>query len=255
MPPRIGWAVGHVLDLLDEYSAKATFFVVGWVAEKHPLVIREIVARGHDVGCHSYWHQLLFSMTPSQFRDDTRRARTAIEQVIGRAVNGYRAPFFSITPKTAWAIDVLSDEGFLYDSSIFPVYHDVYGWPGAERHEHILQTRSSPLWELPPATFRVFRKLVLPVGGGGYLRMLPFAYTKFGLCRASEEGRFLLYCHPWEFDVEQPRSPSRIASRLRHNTGLRTMERKFRALLLAYRFTNIETAVREGQLAATAGEV
>ena len=253
MPSRIGWAVSHVLDLLDEYSAKATFFVVGWVAEKHPSVVREIVARGHDAGCHSYGHQMLFSMTPDQFRADTRRARAVIEQAGGRAVSGYRAPCFSITPKTAWAIQVLSDEGFLYDSSVFPVFHDVYGWPGAKRHEHILQTRSGPLWEFPPATFRLFQKLVLPVGGGGYLRMLPFAYSSLGLRRASEEGRFLLYFHPWEFDVEQPYLPSSAAYRLRHRTGLQTTEEKFRKLLSVYRFTSIETVFREGRLPVTAG--
>ncbi len=238
---RVDYSTRLMLDLLDESRAMATFFVVGWVAERNQALVREIVNRGHAVACHSYWHRLVYELGVVEFREETRRARSVIEQTIGTPVRGYRAPSFSITPKSSWALEVLCEEGFVYDSSVFPVLHDIYGWRGAPRDPHVIETRAGCLWEFPPATFKLLGRWTLPVAGGGYLRILPMAYTRFGLRHAAKENRpLLIYCHPWELDTGQPRLPSSLRYRLRHYTGLRSMRDKLCALLECYSFIGIE---------------
>jgi polysaccharide deacetylase family protein (PEP-CTERM system associated) len=215
-PSRVEANTLRLLDLFDEVQDKSTCFILGWVAEKNPGIVKEIVRRGHEVACHSYWHRPIFQLTPEEFRKDTRRAKQVIEQISGMPVKGYRAPSFSITRKSLWAMDILAEEGFEYDSSIYPVRHDFYGIPDAPRTPF----RSHSLIECPMSTFRL-GSANMPVGGGGYLRMLPYWYTKLGIRRVWDEGLPLItYIHPWEVDPEQPRLPGRAVSRLRHYTNL-----------------------------------
>ena len=238
-PSRVEQNTSRVLDLLDELNVKATFFILGWVADHFPGVVQQIVDRGHEPACHSYWHRLVFELTPDQFRRDTVRAKEAIEQAGGVQVFGYRAPSFSITPRSSWALDVLRELGFVYDSSIFPIRHDVYGFPEAPRTPFRLATAAGELLEFPLATFRPPRGPILPVAGGGYLRMLPRWYTKAGVHRAWREGLAVVsYVHPWEFDPQQPRLNGSFKSRLRHYTNLRQTERRLRELLALGHFTS-----------------
>jgi polysaccharide deacetylase family protein (PEP-CTERM system associated) len=211
----------RLLDLLDERRTSGTFFFLGWVAERYPGLVREVVARGHEPACHSYWHRLIYGLTPAEFREDTRRAKDVIEQAGGIPVHGYRAPSYSITPRSLWAPEILVEEGFRYDSSIFPIRHDIYGMPRAPRSPFRIATPSGPLVEYPLTTFRLFGEQNLPVAGGGYLRILPFWYTRLGIGRARRQGvHVIAYVHPWEIDAVQPRIAARLRSRLRHYTNL-----------------------------------
>ncbi len=235
-PSRVVANTERLLDLFEEYGARATFFFLGWVAERWPELVRKAAARGHEIGCHSYWHRPIFSLTPESFRADTRQALQAIEDAGGTAVQGYRAPTWSITRQSLWALDILAEEGFRYDSSIFPVRHDLYGVPGARCEPYVMRTAAGPLLEIPPATLRIGR-LVLPAAGGGYLRIFPLAYSRAAIRRTIACGDLpRLYLHPWEIDGDQPRLAGPRRSRFRHYTGLRTTERKLRSLLRDYRF-------------------
>ena len=211
----------RVLDSFDACGVRGTYFILGWVAERHPDLVRQIQQRGHEIACHSYWHRLIYKLSPEEFREDTRRAKAVIEDAAGVKVVGYRAPSFSMTRQCPWAAAILVEEGFTYDSSVFPVHHDVYGVADAPRHPFFLTTESGPLLEYPMTTFRIMGSGNLPVAGGGYLRLLPSWYTQIGVERARQEGLPILsYIHPWEFDPEQPRLPGRWKSRLRHYTNL-----------------------------------
>ena len=223
----------RLLDLFDECGVTGTFFILGWVAERQPKLVREIVARGHEPACHSYWHRLIYKLTPEEFHADTKRAKNCIEQAAGEPVYGYRAPSFSVTARSAWALDVLADLGFRYDSSVFPVKHDVYGVPDAPRHPFSVDTSSGRMIEFPMATFRLKSGGPnLPVAGGGYLRIFPYWYTRMGVRRAWREGLPVIsYIHPWEVDPEQPRISGRLKSRLRHYTNLSKTEERLRKLI------------------------
>lgn len=226
----------RLLDLFDEYGATATFFVVGWNAERHPELVREIARRGHELGCHSYWHRPVYELTPEQFADDTRRAKSAIEQAAGAAVAGYRAPSFSITRRTLWALPLLAEAGFDYDCSIFPIRHDLYGMPGGPRRPFLIQTESGPLVEFPLPTIR-FAGFTLPATGGGYLRILPVWYTQAAISRLRrEELPLIVYVHPWELDPGQPHIAAGFVSRLRHYTNLAGTCGRLRRVLSAGKF-------------------
>ncbi len=228
-----------ILDLLDQFSVKGTFFVLGWVAHRHPALVRQIASRGHEIGCHSYAHRLVYELTPAVFREDTLRAIKAISDATGVEPVLYRAPSYSITSQSLWALDVLAGCGFTYDSSIYPISHDRYGMPGSERFAHTLWTDSGPICEVPIATVRVGRS-VAPVGGGGYLRMLPYAYTAAGIRRLNAEGQpACIYLHPWEIDPQQPRIIRGFLSRARTYTGLRSMIGKLTHLLSDFRFASM----------------
>lgn len=238
-PSRVEANTRRLLDLFDAYSVKGTFFTLGWVAGRFPALVREIAARGHELACHSYWHRLIYKLTPEEFRADTRQAKDAIEQAVGVGIFGYRAPSYSVTRASLWALDVLAEAGFTYDSSIFPIRHDTYGIPDAPRHPFHLETRSGSLDEFPISTFRFAAGPNLPVGGGGYLRMLPFLYTRFGFSRVRAENVPLVtYIHPWEIDPEQPRLKARGKSKLRHYTNLAKTYSRLSALLRMGRFTS-----------------
>src|SRR5580658_1616069 len=238
----------RLLELLATLNVHATFFVLGWVAERFPALVREIAAGGHELGCHSYWHRLIYKLDPAEFREDTRRAKSIIEQIAGQPVTGYRAPTYSVIDRSVWALDILTELGFTYDSSIFPIHHDRYGRPGAPRAPFRFQTPSGPMTEFPITTFRLAGHN-LPVGGGGYLRLLPQLYTRMGLKRVLKEGLpVVIYIHPWEVDPEQPRLPGRLSSRLRHYTNLSKTLERFRNVLQAGNYTSF----RESGLTATA---
>jgi polysaccharide deacetylase family protein (PEP-CTERM system associated) len=238
-PLRVEANTHRILDLLDEHRVEATFFTLGWVAERLPQLVREIAARGHELACHSYWHRLIYKLSPAEFAEDTRRAKNVIEQAAGRAVFGYRAPSYSVTRKSLWALEILIECGFTFDSSIFPIRHDVYGIPDAPRAPFQLVTPSGRLTEYPITTFRMGWGPNFPVGGGGYLRLLPFWYTRLGADRAAAENLPLIaYVHPWEVDADQPRLPGRPRSRLRHYTNLSRMHDRLGALLRLGAFTS-----------------
>jgi polysaccharide deacetylase family protein (PEP-CTERM system associated) len=236
-PSRVVDNSRRVLDLFASAGVQGTFFILGWVAERFPHLVREIQAAGHELGCHSYLHQCIWRLTPEQFRSDTRRALSAIQDAGGVAVTGYRAPTFSVVPRTLWALEILMEEGLQYDSSVFPVRHDVYGMPAAPRSAFCWDMGGGRrLPELPMSTIRLFRSN-LALGGGGYLRLLPMAYTRWGQKRLRiKTTPFQLYLHPWELDPGQPRLPGRWKSRLRHYRNLNLMEQRIRLLLAEGRF-------------------
>jgi polysaccharide deacetylase family protein (PEP-CTERM system associated) len=237
-PSRVVANTQRVLDLFDKYNVKGTFFFVGWLAKKYPELARDIHARGHELACHSFWHRTVYSLTPNEFREDTRAAVHAIEDAIGTKIYGYRAPSWSITKKCLWALDILAEEGFTYDSSIYPIHHDLYGVPGAQRfpYKHQLEHGQS-LSEFPPTTVRLLGQN-LPGAGGGYLRFLPLAYTHWVFRQFEEKynERVVVYLHPWELDPEQPRVKEKWKSRLRHYTNLHKMEQRLELLLRNYSF-------------------
>jgi polysaccharide deacetylase family protein (PEP-CTERM system associated) len=237
-PSRVVANTQRSLDLFDACGTKATYFVLGWVAHRFPALVRDIHARGHELACHSFWHKPVCSLSPETFRADLRMACGAIGDATGVRPLGYRAPSWSITPDSLWALDVLAEEGFVYDASIFPIRHDLYGHPGGKRFPHRIATGSGrELIEFPSSTVRLFGAN-LPAGGGGYLRILPYAFNDWALSRlAAEDGRaIVVYFHPWEIDPEQPRLAGPWKSRFRHYTGLGRMERRLRRLMQTRRF-------------------
>jgi len=241
MPSRVEGQMDRVLELLDQYSVRATFFVLGWVADHHPRVVRKILAAGHEIGCHSYAHQLVYTQTRAQFRHDITRAVIAIEDAGGVTPRSYRAPSYSVIQESLWALEVLAEKGFHYDSSIFPVIHDRYGIPGFTRHPKVVETPSGPITEIPGATVEVIAGSFLPVGGGGYLRLLPYRYTAAGIRRINQrENRpACIYFHPWELDVHQPRIAAGVIASARTYWGLEGMEKKLRRLLTDFRFSTL----------------
>jgi len=249
-PSRVETSTRRVLDLFDEHGAKGTFFVVGWIAERFPSLVREIHARGHELACHSFWHRRVYSLTPGEFRDDTRNALRAIEDAAGIKVEGYRAPSWSITNSCLWALDILAEEGFTYDSSIYPIHHDLYGSPAAKRfsHTHACGNGAS-LLEFPPATVRILGQNV-PGAGGGYLRIFPLAYTRwvFRLFENRYHEPVVVYFHPWELDPEQPRIREKLRSRLRHYTNLAGMTERLDYLLRTYSFRSFRDAIEHSPI-------
>ena len=238
----------RLLELLGSLNVHGTFFVLGWVADRFPGLVRDIAAGGHELACHSYWHRLIYKLEPAEFREDTRRAKDVIEQVAGQPVYGYRAPTYSIIDRSIWALEVLAELGFQYDSSIYPIRHDRYGMPGAPRVPFRFQTPSGPMTEFPITTFQLAGHN-MPVGGGGYLRLLPQFYTHLGLRRVQKEGvPIVVYIHPWEVDPEQPTLPVSLSSRLRHYTNLSRTFDRFQRVLQEGSYTSF----RESKLADSA---
>lgn len=238
MPRRVVANTERVLDLLAAHNQHGTFFIIGWIAERHPDLVRRIHAAGHEVACHSLLHRLIYNLTPEEFRDDTRRAKSILEDAIGASVIGYRAPSYSITQKSLWALEILAEEGFKYDSSIFPIRHDIAGIPDYPRTPNLHEfAGGKSILEFPATTLR-FANMNFPVGGGGYLRIFPLRYSLWGLSKLEKEpGVFpAVYFHPWELDPEQPRIAGRLRSRLRHYTNLKKMEGKLGRVLDRFKF-------------------
>jgi polysaccharide deacetylase family protein (PEP-CTERM system associated) len=242
---RIEASTGTVLDVLGRAGVRGTFFVLGWVAEHHPAVVRTIRAAGHEVGCHSHLHRLVYSQTPAEFRADLRRARDVLEDITGTAVTAYRAPTFSITRRSLWALDILIEEGFTVDSSIFPTHHDRYGLAGGPLGPHRLVRPAGALTEFPLPVYRGLGYPV-PVGGGGYFRLYPYGLTRHLLRCVNAGGRpFAAYLHPWELDPGQPRlRPGRLRA-FRHYVNLRRTEARLARLLADFRMGTLSDALAE----------
>jgi polysaccharide deacetylase family protein (PEP-CTERM system associated) len=233
----------RILNALDRASVRGTFFILGWLARRRPALVRSIRAAGHEIACHTYWHRLIYTQTPEDFRDDLRMARNVLEDVAGVSVTAFRAPSFSITRASLWALDVLIDEGFTIDSSIYPVVHDRYGMSGVPLEPHRIQRPGGTIREFPPPVFRCLGAS-LPVGGGGYFRLYPYRLTRRGLNGILREGRpFAFYLHPWELDPEQPRLRPGALRAFRHYVGLERTERRLKRLLHDFSFGTMSEAL------------
>jgi polysaccharide deacetylase family protein (PEP-CTERM system associated) len=227
-----------LLDQLDRSGVKATFFFLGQTARDHSSLVRTVHEAGHEIASHGWDHQRLHRLTPTTFRDELRRGREVLEQIIGEPVLGFRAPTFSLVRDTAWAVDVLAEEGLLYDSSIYPIWHDRYGVPRAPRGPFLVRGSAGTLLELPPTTWRLCGVNV-PVGGGGYFRLLPLSVLEWALSQVRRTGQppvTMLYFHPWEFDPEQRRLPLRGLSRFRTYVGMGRSRARLEALLGRHHF-------------------
>jgi polysaccharide deacetylase family protein (PEP-CTERM system associated) len=222
-----------LLDRLDSAGIKATFFLVAEIAAISPALVRRIHASGHEVASHSWAHARIHRLSPSQFREDSRRSKDILEQTIGCAVLGYRAPTFSIVKETGWAVDILAELGFQYDSSIYPIRHDRYGVPDAPAGPFLLRGTHREILEIPPATLRMAR-INVPIGGGGYFRLIPWPIMRHALAQARRDPRTgsyaMLYFHPWEFDATQPRLPLSRANRFRTYVGIKRTRSRLMSL-------------------------
>lgn len=233
-----------ILDLLNQKNTKATFFCLGWIAQRHASLIRRICKDGHEIACHGYSHQVIYKQSPDVFREDVAKSKKIIEDITGKPVLGYRAPTYSITEKTLWALDILEELGFTYDSSIFPVHHDNYGIPSAPRFPYRIEGRN--LAEFPISTIKL-GKLNLPIAGGGYFRLFPYMITKLGLKVVEREGKpFIFYIHPWEFNPDTLRTAGLSAlSRFRTYVNLSKTKGRFESLISDFSFTTVRDVLTE----------
>lgn len=244
---RVVGATERLLDLLDETGTSATFFVLGWVAERHGGLVRAIQTRGHEIASHGYGHQMITRLNRAQFAEDVRRGKAAVEDVTGTAVIGYRAPTFSVVRGTLWSLEVLAEAGFRYDSSIFPIVHDRYGIPDAARFPHrVAAGPGVEIGEFPLSTI-AWLGWRFPVAGGGYFRLLPYAFTHRAVRHLNErEGQpAIVYLHPWEIDPAQPRVPVGWVTRFRHSVNTQTTESKIHHLLRDFRFAPVRDVLTE----------
>ena len=233
-----------ILDILDFYQVKATFFCLGWIAKRYPLLIKTIAQKGHEIASHGYAHKPIYKQSPKEFREDIKRTKNILEDIIGKPVFGYRAPTYSITQKTLWALEILAEEGYKYDSSIFPIKHDLYGIPNAPRFPFVITFQRSNVqtfFEFPLTTLRILN-INIPIAGGGYFRLFPYVFIKNALkyINIKEKKPFIFYLHPWELDPNQPRInhiPWR--SRFRHYVNLHKTEKKLKKLLSDFKFNTV----------------
>ncbi|HKW36630.1 MAG TPA: XrtA system polysaccharide deacetylase [Burkholderiales bacterium] len=247
---RVGASTSTLLELLARRGVHATFFVLGWVARKHPEIVRQIAAAGHEVASHGMSHRLVYTQTPEEFRRETRDAKALLEDLAQRPVEGYRAATYSITRRSLWALDILCEEGFRYDSSIFPMRHDRYGIPDAEPTPHVLTAPGGGrLVEFPISVLR-YRGAKVPVAGGGYFRLFPYRFTRWALRRLNEQQQeFVFYIHPWEVDPEQPRvGEAGALSRFRHYLNLGRCAERLGRLLEDFEFDTMRSVLARKNL-------
>jgi polysaccharide deacetylase family protein (PEP-CTERM system associated) len=239
----------QLLELFARHDVRITFFVLGWVAERFPALIRELHKAGHEIACHGLTHELVYKQTPATFREETQRSKSVLEEITGAKVRGYRAATYSITTKSLWALDILEELGFEYDSSIFPVRHDLYGMPGVSRRP--FRVASGRLVEIPLTTVNVAGQ-ALPCAGGGYFRLLPYAFFRWSFRRVNAEGLpVVFYLHPWEIDPGQPRIGASWRSRFRHYTNLHRTHGRLETLLKDFRWGRMDE-IFVGERAAAA---
>jgi polysaccharide deacetylase family protein (PEP-CTERM system associated) len=243
-PSRVADNTLRILDLLDKHSTKATFFILGWVAERRPELVRAICDKGHEIACHGYSHQLVYRIGPDRFREDIRSSKRLLEDICGRPVLGYRAPSYSITRESLWAFDILIEEGFRYDSSIFPIMHDIYGIPRATRFPHDITGAGGVIREFPMSTLRLHmlnKHVSVPVAGGGYLRLFPLWFIKKAIRSINEHERqpVVIYFHPWEIDQDQPRIKAGLRSTFRHYLNIHKTFGRVEQLLSFCRFSSM----------------
>lgn len=238
LPSRVEESTALVLDLFASRNVRATFFVLGAVAHRHPALIRKVATAGHEIACHSYAHRLVYEMTPDEFLKDTQLAVKVIEDACGVTPRAYRAPSYSITSASIWALEILASCGFTRDSSIYPIRHDRYGIPDFPRHATKVDTAQGSLLEIPISTVRLGEGRVTPVGGGAYLRILPYRYTAAGVRRINQDEQrpACIYFHPWEVDPQQPRLATGLIASMRTYLGLRGMAAKIGRLLDDFQF-------------------
>lgn len=251
---RVEGQTARVLDLLAMHGVRATFFVLGSVAVRRPALVRNILQAGHEVGCHSHAHRLVYELSAQEFRADTLRAVAAIADAGGVRPCIYRAPSYSITPASLWALDILVECGFTHDSSIYPIIHDRCGIPGFSRHARMVATGAGPIVEVPVASVDLGKGCVAPIGGGGYLRLLPYGYTAAGIRRVNlrEKRPACIYFHPWELDPAQPQLARGAIARLRTYAGIAGMRAKLERLLTEFRFDTLTSVYPRGEIAAAA---
>jgi polysaccharide deacetylase family protein (PEP-CTERM system associated) len=235
--PRVEKNTQRLIALFGKANVKGTFFTLGWVAERFPQLVRDLHAAGHEVASHGFAHQRANRQTAEEFRSDIRRAKAHLEDLTGAPVKGYRAPTFSIGRENWWAYDVLAEEGYRYSSSLYPVSHDLYGVPDAPTTP--FQPTHSPLVEIPLSTVKLFGKN-MPCSGGGYFRLLPYAFSRWCIGRVARDGRHIFYCHPWEFDPEQPRIAASRKSRFRHYTNIARMHGRVERLLSEFSWDRMD---------------
>lgn len=248
-PSRVVVNTRRLLDLLGRRGVRATFFVLGWVAHRYPRLVRAIADAGHEVGCHSYWHRLIYRLSPDEFRRDLRQAQAVIEDACGASVRAHRAPTWSVTDRSLWALDVLAEEGFRSDSSIFPIHHDRYGIPSAPRFPYT--AAAGGLVEFPPSVVR-FLGANLPVAGGGYFRLYPARWTHWCIRHVNGLGQpFMFYLHPWEIDPEQPRFVAPAFTRWRHYHHLHSTAAKLEWLMSRVSFGPMRDVLDRQAPAAT----
>ncbi|MFQ5645869.1 MAG: XrtA system polysaccharide deacetylase [bacterium] len=250
-PGRVEPLTIKLLDLLSSNNIAATFFILGWQAEQTPELIRRIARGGHEIASHGYSHQIIAQQTPEQFRECVRKSKHILENITGRQVKGYRAPTFSITKETMWALDILIEEGYLYDSSIFPIHHDRYGIPGFGRFPRKLErSPGKAIMEIPVSTSRIMGIVNFPFSGGGYFRFLPYFLTQWAIKGINRRNHpAFLYFHPWEFDPEQPRMPVGRAAAFRHYYNLAANQQKLLYLFEDFKFSTyinvVDSIIRE----------
>ena len=235
-----------VLDLFAQAGVTATFFTLGWVAERYPALMRRIAEAGHEVASHGYDHARVFTFTPEQFRADLRKSRAILEDASGQKVSGYRAPSFSIDPRTPWAHPILAEEGYAYSSSVAPIRHDHYGWPDSPRFAW-KPVGGSDLLELPVTTAKLGQR-TLAAGGGGFFRLLPYGFSRWAIRQVNGQAQrpAIIYFHPWEIDPDQPRvAGAPLRSRVRHYTNLSVMAAKLRRLTQDFAWTRVDALVAQ----------
>jgi polysaccharide deacetylase family protein (PEP-CTERM system associated) len=250
LPSRVAASVDKVLEILAAHEARATFFTVGLVAEAHPEMVRKIAQAEHEVACHSYRHELVYRQSPSEFREDIRRAKAVLEDLSGQSVIGYRAPNYSIQAGQQWAYDILLEEGFVYDSSVYPIVHDRYGQHDAPRFTYeIRRVEARMLLEFPIGTVQI-AGVNLPIGGGGYFRLLPEPVFRLGIRHVNKKDKqpVMFYFHPWELDPDQPRPPMPWHHQFRHYVGLSRQARKLSQLFRHTRFGTVREVLAQGAL-------
>jgi polysaccharide deacetylase family protein (PEP-CTERM system associated) len=240
-PGRVEMQTDRLLEFLDSSHTTGTFFVLGWIAKRYPDLVRKIALAGHEIASHGLQHTMITKLSPEDFRADLRCSKAILEDITGRKILGYRAPTFSITRETAWAHGILGEEGFSYSSSVFPIWHDRYGWPQfGDEPKKLETTEGRDLWEIPLSVWRI-GPLRIPFGGGGYLRLYPLSITKLLFRLHERKGKsVILYVHPWELDSDQPQIQAPLGARARQSLGIGGMPRKMRNLLTEMEFVSIE---------------
>ena len=240
LPSRVEHSVHEILDILAAHETAGTFFVLGWIADKHPHVVRRIADDGHEIASHGWSHRRLTELDRAQVREELRSSKARLEDLTGKAVVGFRAPGFSLTPGLEWVFDVLLEEGYVYDSSLFPIRRPAYGYPGVLSRPHLISRDAGTLLELPLSTLN-WQGIRFPAAGGGYFRQLPYDVTRRALRQSGERGvPAMFYLHPWEIDLQQPRLSVPLLTRVRHYGGLAKVRGRLEQLLSEFDFTSVE---------------
>lgn len=247
-PSRVERNTDIILEMLAKHNATGTFFTLGWVADRFPNVVRKIVNAGHEIASHGWWHQRITTMTPQQFKEDVYSAKALLEDVSGHRVLGYRAPSFSLTPKTDWALDVLIETGYRYDSSLFPIRRKDYGFPETPPLPHVIHRDNGEIMEFPLATLRIGKQHI-PAAGGGYIRHFPYAIIRKAFREhTSNQIPGVFYIHPWEIDPDQPTIDTTAITRLRHYRNLDKTATRLERLLSEFKFTSIAKQLGESTI-------